>query len=65
MPEGFYKDTIKALRAAGYELAKGGKGSHEKWFVTGNPKPLLVPFNLNSRHTANAILKDAGSTKKF
>ncbi len=65
MPEGFYKDTIKALRAAGYELAKGGKGSYEKWVKTGRPIPILVPHNLNSRHTANAILKDAGSTKRF
>jgi predicted RNA binding protein YcfA (HicA-like mRNA interferase family) len=65
MPEGFYKDTIKELRTLGYELSKGGKGSHEKWTKMRKSKPILVPHNLNSRHTANAILKDAGSTKKF
>jgi len=65
MPEGFYKVTIKELRTLGYELSKGGKGSHEKWLKAGKSKPILVPHNLKSRHTANAILKDAGSTKKF
>ncbi len=65
MPEGYYRDVVKELRANGYELAKGGKGSHEKWVKAGRPTPVLVPFNLKSRHTANAVLKDAGSTKKF
>ncbi len=65
MPEGFYKELTKELKSMGYELSKGGKESHEKWVKTGRPKPITVPFSLNSRHTANAILKDAGSSKKF
>jgi predicted RNA binding protein YcfA (HicA-like mRNA interferase family) len=65
MPKGFYKEVTKELNNLGYQLSKGGKGSHEKWIKQGNPAPILVPFSLNSRHTANAILKDAGSNKKF
>jgi predicted RNA binding protein YcfA (HicA-like mRNA interferase family) len=65
MPEGYYREITSELRTLGYELSKGGKGSHEKWVKSGRPKPVLVPFNVKSRHTANAILKDAGSTKKF
>ena len=65
MPEGYYRQIISELRALGYELSKGGKGSHEKWVKSGRPKPVLVPFNVKSRHTANAVLKDAGSAKKF
>lgn len=65
MPEGYYRDVVKELQALGYELAKGGKGSHEKWIKQGKPRPILVPRNLDSRHTANAILKDAGSQRKF
>jgi predicted RNA binding protein YcfA (HicA-like mRNA interferase family) len=48
----------------GFRYAGNAKGSHENWEnVTG--KRLLVPRNLGSRHTANSILKDAGSEKKF
>jgi predicted RNA binding protein YcfA (HicA-like mRNA interferase family) len=65
MADGYYRELIIELRSLGYELSKGGKGSHEKWVKSGRPKPVLVPFNVKSRHTANAVLKDAGSTKKF
>ena len=59
MVKGFYKDVESLLRAAGYEREKGGKGSHEKWSCEDKPT-LIVPRGLKSRHTANAILKDAG-----
>jgi predicted RNA binding protein YcfA (HicA-like mRNA interferase family) len=41
------------------------KGSHEKWQHAETGKIILVPRNLKSRHTANAILKDMGVPKKF
>jgi predicted RNA binding protein YcfA (HicA-like mRNA interferase family) len=65
MPKGFYKDLIKELSALGFEYSKQGKGSHEKWRNHQNKQSVLVPHNLGSRHTANEILKQAGSTKKF
>ncbi|MXX11769.1 MAG: type II toxin-antitoxin system HicA family toxin [Nitrospira sp. SB0677_bin_15] len=49
----------------GFEYWKNAKGSHEKWRRPGNGKILLVPRNLKSRHTANGILRDAGSSKKI
>lgn len=63
MAEGYYKDVIKALKAAGYEQSPGGKGSHEKW--RGPKGTMLVPRPLKSRHTANAIMKDAGIDRHF
>lgn len=64
MPNGFYRDVIKELQSLGYAQGKGGKGSHKKWLKAGKLL-ITVPFNLTSRHTANSIMKDAGSAKKF
>jgi predicted RNA binding protein YcfA (HicA-like mRNA interferase family) len=63
MPEGFYRDVTKALKALGYSYVDQAKGSHEKWKANGRDI-LIVPRNLDNRYTANAILKKAGSTKK-
>ncbi len=65
MPEGFYKEVAAELIRLGYARVKGGKGSHEKWAGKPDDALLIVPHNLKSRHTANGILKDAGSTVKL
>jgi predicted RNA binding protein YcfA (HicA-like mRNA interferase family) len=65
MPEGYYRDVIDELKALGYVYAKHAKGSHEKWVKPGVGGYLIVPGNLKRRHTANAILKAAGSKKKL
>jgi predicted RNA binding protein YcfA (HicA-like mRNA interferase family) len=64
MAEGFYRELVKELKRLGYTYSDQGKGSHEKWRAPGS-QVLIVPRNLNKRHTANAILKMAGSAKKF
>jgi predicted RNA binding protein YcfA (HicA-like mRNA interferase family) len=64
LPEGFYKDVCKEIKLLGFRHASNAKGSHENW-ESPSGKRLLVPRNLGSRHTANSILKDAGSEKKF
>jgi predicted RNA binding protein YcfA (HicA-like mRNA interferase family) len=64
MSEGFYRVVAKELKALGYAYADHAKGSHEKWKAEGRDI-LIVPRNLDNRHTANGILKKAGSTKKF
>ncbi len=64
MPDGYYRDVIKELKAFGYTYSDHAKGSHEKWKAEGR-EILIVPHNLDNRHTADAILKKAGSTKKF
>ena len=60
MPQGFYLAVTKELRALGYSYVGNAKGSHEKWARAGHM--LIVPNNLASRHTANGILRDAGSS---
>ena len=59
-----YNTVTKEISKLGFANWKNAKGSHEKWKRPENGKILLVPRNLKSRHTANGILKDAGSAKK-
>lgn len=55
---GFYRQVTRLLREAGFNLIRQGKGSHEIW---GKGRiTLIVPHGCKSRHTANAILHDAG-----
>ena len=64
MVQGFYKAVIRELKSLGYAYDENSKGSHEIWRCDGR-EAAIVPRNLNSRHTANEILKTAGSAKKF
>ena len=59
-----YARTVKTrLRKAGFSLIRNPGGSHEIW---GNGVlNVTVPSKIKSRHTANAILKDAGLKKEF
>jgi predicted RNA binding protein YcfA (HicA-like mRNA interferase family) len=61
--KGFYDLVVAALREHGFVYWKQGKGSHEKW-RKGEIR-VLVPFNCESRHTANAVMKAAGIDKHF
>lgn len=65
MPKGFYADVRRLLMDAGFAHLRNAKGSHELWLQAATGTTVLVPRNLMSRHTANAILKDAGIEKKF
>lgn len=65
MPDGYYKAVVKEIRGLGFEFLLQAKGSHEKWWNPATGTILIIPRNLASRHTANAILKDAGSNKKY
>lgn len=60
---GYYSQLIEVLKKQGFSLARSAKGSHEIW-SKGSIKT-TVPFNCPSRHTANAILKQAGIDHKF
>ncbi|KWN75271.1 type II toxin-antitoxin system HicA family toxin [Burkholderia pyrrocinia] len=61
----FYADVKKILKDLGFEFHRHGKGSHEIWRNPTTGVSVSVPSNLKSRHTANNILKDAGSNIKF
>jgi hypothetical protein len=53
------------LRAAGCAVVRQGKGSHEIWHSPATRRNFAVPVGIPSRHTANAILRQAGLPKAF
>ena len=53
------------LKVAGCEFVRQGKGSHEIWYSPITSKNFPVPIGIPSRHTANAILRQAGLAKGF
>ena len=64
-PRTFDRDLRILLTDAGCRMVRQGKGSHEIWEspITGRSFPVQV--GVASRHTANAILKQAGLPKAF
>lgn len=64
MVDGYYRAVAQELKQLGFRHRGNAKGSHEKW-ISDTGKTLIVPRNLMSRHTANAVLRDAGSERKF
>jgi predicted RNA binding protein YcfA (HicA-like mRNA interferase family) len=65
MPGEFDRLLRDLLRAAGCTLVRQGKGSHEIWYSPLTGRNLAVPIGIPSRHTANAILRQAGLPKGF
>lgn len=59
----YYKIVIAELKSLGFYFFRQGKGSHE--IYTNDRITVSVPVNMKSRHTANDILKDAGSKVKI
>ena len=53
------------LRDAGCSFERQGKGDHEIWFSPTTGIRFVVDNSIKSRHTANAVLKQAGLPKKF
>jgi len=53
------------LRDAGCFFERQGKGDHEIWFSPTTGIRFVVDDSIKSRHTANAVLKQAGLPKKF
>ena len=65
MVDSYYKAVCAELKKMGFAYERKTKGSHEKWTNPKTAKTVIVPHNLHSRFTANGILKDAGSGKRF
>jgi predicted RNA binding protein YcfA (HicA-like mRNA interferase family) len=65
MAQQFDRSLRELLRAAGCEMVRQGKGSHEVWHSPLTQKNFAVPIGIPSRHTANAILRQAGLPKAF
>jgi len=65
MAEQFDRALRNLLRDAGCELVRQGKSSHEIWNSPITKRNFAVPVGIPSRHTANAILRQAGLPKAF
>ena len=62
---GFTPDLKRILVAAGCRFDRSGKGDHEIWYSPITERKFVVDSNIKSRHTANAVLKQAGLPKQF
>jgi hypothetical protein len=61
----FTPDLKKILKRNGCSFKRQGKGDHEIWFSPATNKCFTVDAKIKSRHTANAVLKQAGIEKQF
>jgi len=61
----FDRELRELLRAAGCTFVRQGRGSHEIWYSPITRRNFAVPVGIPSRHTANAILRQAGLPKAF
>lgn len=55
----------RLLRQAGCSFVCPGKGRHAIWHSPKSQTNFSVPSKIKSRHSANAILKQAGLPKAF
>lgn len=62
---GFTQDLKRLLRANECYFVRQGRGDHEIWFSPRTGRHFPVDNNIRSRHTANAVLKQAGLPKSF
>jgi predicted RNA binding protein YcfA (HicA-like mRNA interferase family) len=61
----FGRDLKMLLRDNGCHYVRPADGSHEWWYSPITQRRFAVPFHIKSRHTANAVLKQAGLSKTF
>jgi predicted RNA binding protein YcfA (HicA-like mRNA interferase family) len=61
-----YAKAVRELLAQhGCSFVRHGKGDHDIWTSPLSDRRVTVPTRIKSRHTANAILKQAGLEKAF
>ncbi len=65
MPSSFTPQLKKLLSDAGCYFERQGKGDHEIWYSPITQKRFVVDGTIKSRHTANAVLQQAGLSKAF
>ncbi|MDX3966272.1 MAG: type II toxin-antitoxin system HicA family toxin [Bradyrhizobium sp.] len=61
----FTPELKRILERAGCFLVRRGRGDHEIWESPISGIRFTVDNNIKSRHTANAVLKQAGLPKHF
>ena len=62
---GYTRKLRQLLRKAGCRFVRQGNGDHEIWFSPISDAQFPVDSDIKSRHTANAVLKQAGLPKTF
>lgn len=65
MASSFTPELRSILRHHGCVRERQGKGDHEIWFSPINGRRFVLDNQIKSRHTANAVLKQAGLDKQF
>jgi HicA toxin of bacterial toxin-antitoxin, len=65
MSSSFTSTLKKLLLEQGCSFERQGKGDHEIWFSPISGRRFVVDGEIRSRHTANAVLKQAGLPKRF
>jgi len=65
MASSFTPQVKRILLDHGCSFERQGKGDHEIWYSPITNRRLVVDQDIKSRHTANAVLKQAGLSKQF
>ncbi|MBW4472873.1 MAG: type II toxin-antitoxin system HicA family toxin [Stenomitos rutilans HA7619-LM2] len=65
MPASLTPALKRLLVNAGCSFERQGKGDHEIWYSPITDRRFVVDNFIKSRHTANAVLKQAGLPKAF
>lgn len=65
MSSSFTPELKKILQEANCYFERQGKGDHEIWYSPITNRRFVVDNSIKSRHTANAVLKQAGLPKAF
>lgn len=61
----FTPELKRLLEQAGCAFVRQGRGDHEIWESPISKIRFTVDNNIKSRHTANAVLRQAGLPKHF
>ena len=54
------EQMVKLLVKHGFEVVKGGKGSHIKMTKPGQVRPIIIPHGELNKFTERGIMKQAG-----
>ncbi len=65
MSQSFTPALIAILKKAGCTFQRHGKGDHDVWYSPISDRRFVVDSMIKSKHTANAVLKQAGLPKGF